>query len=229
MMNEINSHIIRLSEITKVYQDGKTHQNRVLRGIELAVGRGEFVAVRGASGSGKTTLLSILGTLLMPDSGSYLFERKEMNTTAVDHSVVRNRHIGFMFQDHRLLPQFTALENILLPVLAYRQKTDEEDAVYARQLMELTGVAGVATQYPVTLSGGEAARIALCRALIMKPLLLLADEPTGQLDADNSRKTALLLSEINQKLHTTIVMVTHSDQMASDAHRIVTLYEGLLA
>jgi ABC-type lipoprotein export system ATPase subunit len=228
-MDKTNLPIIRLSGITKFYSDGKTHQNRVLRGIELTVGRGEFVAVRGASGSGKTTLLSILGTLLMPDSGSYLFEGKEMNTTAVDHSVVRNRHIGFMFQDHRLLPQFTALENILLPVLAYRQKTDEEDAVYARQLMELTGVAGVVTQYPVTLSGGEAARIALCRALIMKPLLLLADEPTGQLDADNSRKTALLLSEINQKLHTTIVMVTHSDQMASDAHRIVTLNEGLLA
>jgi len=228
-MVETNSPIIRLSGITKFFQDGKIHQNRVLRGIELAVGRGEFVAVRGASGSGKTTLLSILGTLLMPDSGSYLFDGVEMNTMDVDHSVVRNRHIGFMFQDHRLLPQFTALENILLPVLAYRQKTDEEDTVYAHRLMELTGVEGIAVQYPVTLSGGEAARIALCRALIMKPLLLLADEPTGQLDAENSRKTALLLSEINQSLHTTIVMVTHSDEMATGAHRIITLKEGLLA
>ena len=228
-MNETYTQIIRLSEITKVYQDGNTHQNRVLQGIELSVGRGEFVAVRGASGSGKTTLLSILGTLLMPDSGSYLFDGKEMNMAGVDHSVVRNRYIGFMFQDHRLLPQFTALENILLPVLAYRKKTDDDDAVYARQLMELTGVSDLAGQYPATLSGGEAARITLCRALIMKPLLLLADEPTGQLDADNSRKIALLLSNINQSLLTSIVMVTHSDEMAAGAHRILTLKEGLLA
>ena len=227
-MDETNSLFIRLSGITKFYQDGITHQNRVLRGIELSVGKGEFVAVKGASGSGKSTLLSILGTLLMPDSGSYLFDGKEMNTSDVNHSVVRNRYIGFMFQDHRLLPQFTALENILLPVLAYRQKTNEEDTEYARQLMGLTGVSEVASRYPTTLSGGEAARIALCRALVMRPLLLLADEPTGQLDADNSRKIAQLLSDINRTLHTTIVMVTHSDEMASVAHRILTLKEGLL-
>jgi ABC-type lipoprotein export system ATPase subunit len=228
-MNDSNTLIIRLSGITKFYQDGKAHQNRVLRGIELSVGKGEFVAVRGASGSGKTTLLSILGTLLLPDTGSYLFDGKEMNAPGVDHSVVRNRYIGFMFQDYRLLPQFTALDNILLPVLAYRQKTNEEDTAYARQLMELTGVSEVADQYPHTLSGGEAARVALCRALLMRPLLLLADEPTGQLDAENSRKTALLLSDINQTLHTTIIMVTHSDEMASAAHRILTLKEGVLA
>ena len=227
-MNETNSPFIRLSGITKFFQDGIAHQNKVLRGIELSVGRGEFVAVKGASGSGKSTLLSILGTLLMPDSGSYLFEKKEINTPNVEHSVVRNRYIGFMFQDHRLLPQFTALENILLPVLVYRQKTDEEDTAYARRLMEITGVSEVSGRYPVTLSGGEAARIALCRSLIMKPLLLLADEPTGQLDADNSRKIALLLAEINQTLHTAIVMVTHSDEMASAAHRILTLKEGIL-
>ena len=227
-MNETDSRIIRLSGITKFYRDGQTHQNSVLRGIELSVARGEFVAIKGASGSGKTTLLSILGTLLVPDSGSYLFDGKEMNTTEIDHSMVRNRNIGFMFQDHRLLPQFTALENILLPVLAYRQKTDEEDTVYARQLMELAGVLEVADRYPVTLSGGEAARIALCRALIMRPLLLLADEPTGQLDADNSKKIALLLSKINQTLHTTIMMVTHSDEMASEAKRILTIKEGIL-
>jgi ABC-type lipoprotein export system ATPase subunit len=228
IMNETNTRIIRLSGITKLYQDGNTHQNRVLQGVELSVDRGEFLAVRGASGSGKTTLLSILGTLLMPDSGSYLFDGKEMNTASVDHSIVRNRYIGFMFQDHRLLPQFTALDNILLPVLAYRQKTDEAAMAYARQLMELTGVSDVTGQYPDTLSGGEAARIALCRALVMKPLLLLADEPTGQLDAENSRKIALLLADMNQTLHTTIIMVTHSDEMAACAHRILTLKEGLL-
>jgi ABC-type lipoprotein export system ATPase subunit len=136
MMNEKNSRIIGLSGITKYFRDGNAQQNKVLRGVEMSVGRSEFVAVRGASGSGKTTLLSILGTLLMPDSGSYLLDGQEMNAPGADHSVIRNRHIGFMFQDHRLLPQLTALENILLPVLAYRQKAADEETAYARRLME---------------------------------------------------------------------------------------------
>jgi len=227
-MNEINSLILQLSEITKYYPDGENNQNHVLRGVTMQVYKGEFVAVRGASGSGKTTLLSILGTLLMPDFGSYLFDGQETNKPDVDHSVIRNRSIGFMFQNHRLLPQLTAFENILLPVLACKQKAGDEATAYARRLMELTGVAGVARQYPDTLSGGEAARVALCRALLMRPLLLLADEPTGQLDADNSQKIARLLSEINQSLQTTIVMVTHSGEMASAAHRTYTLKDGIL-
>ncbi|MDR2149147.1 MAG: ABC transporter ATP-binding protein, partial [Tannerella sp.] len=214
-MSENNGQIIRLTGITKYYQDGQSNRNRVLRGVEMNVGKGEFVAVKGASGSGKTTLLSILGTLLMPDSGSYLLDGQELTTPGIDHSAIRNRHIGFMFQNHRLLPQFTALENILLPALAYRQQVSDEETQYARELMSLTGVSEVAGQYPDTLSGGEAGRVALCRALVMKPLLLLADEPTGQLDADNSLKIALLLSEINKTLQTTIVMVTHSTEMAA--------------
>ena len=227
-MSVNNTYILRLSGITKYYQDGEKSQNHVLRGIGMFVGKGEFVAVKGVSGSGKTTLLSILGTLLMPDAGSYLFDGQEMNAPGVDHSVIRNRHIGFMFQDHRLLPQLTALENILLPILAYRQKAGDEETGYARRLMELTGVSGLTGQYPKTLSGGESARIALCRALMMQPSLLLADEPTGQLDAGNAQKIALLLSEINKTLHTTIVMVTHSDEMVSVAHRIFTLKNGIL-
>ena len=228
-MNSENLPILRLSGISKFYQDGENKQNRVLRGVDLQVGKGEFVAVKGASGSGKTTLLSILGTLLMPDAGSYLFNGQEMNTPGVDHAVIRNRYIGFMFQDHRLLPQLTALENILLPVLAYRQKTSDQETADACRLMELTGVSDVAGQYPKTLSGGESARITLCRALLMQPLLLLADEPTGQLDAGNSNKIALLLSDINKTLHTTVVMVTHSEEMASVAHRVFTLNEGILS
>jgi ABC-type lipoprotein export system ATPase subunit len=133
-----------------------------------------------------------------------------------------------MFQNHRLLPQLSALENILLPVLAYQQKARDEEIAYACRLMELTGVKAIANQYPDTLSGGEAARVALCRALLMRPLLLLADEPTGQLDSGNSQKIVLLLSEINQSLQTTVIMVTHSDEMASAAHRVLTLKEGIL-
>lgn len=220
--------MIKLSNIQKSYQDGENRRNQVLRGIDLEVQKGEFTAVRGASGSGKTTLLSILGTLLQPDSGSYLLNGTEMTTSGLDHSRMRNLQIGFVFQDHRLMPQYTALENILLPVLAYKSQTDSANMEYARQLLELTHISSIAQQYPHTLSGGEACRVAVCRALIMKPLLLLADEPTGQLDAENARNIASLLSEINKNLHTTIIMVTHSEETSQFAHRILTLKEGVL-
>jgi len=220
--------LIRFSGIKKSFRDGENQLNNVLRGIELEIQKGEFVAIKGASGSGKTTLLSILGTLILPDGGSYLLDDAEITTPGVDLSSVRNKQIGFIFQDHRLMPQYTALENILLPVLAYSPKVTEAEMEYARQLMDLTRISGVAQQYPATLSGGEASRVAVCRALIRKPLLLLADEPTGQLDAENAWNIATLLSEINKSLQTTIVMVTHSDETSSVAHRILTLKEGVL-
>ncbi|MDH6303727.1 ABC-type lipoprotein export system ATPase subunit [Parabacteroides sp. PF5-5] len=220
--------MIQLTNIQKSYQDGENRVNHVLRGLDMSVGKGEFVAVKGVSGSGKTTLLSILGTLLVADEGSYLLDGVEMTTPGVDHSLVRNKQIGFVFQDHRLMPQYTALENILLPTLAYRSQASIEEVEYARHLLELTHITGVANQYPHTLSGGEASRVAVCRALIMKPLLLLADEPTGQLDAENARNIALLLSEINTHVRTTIIMVTHSEETSSAAHRILTLKNGVL-
>ena len=220
--------LIKLSNVVKFYPDGDKQLNHVLRHINMEVDKGEFIAIKGASGSGKTTLLSILGTLFLPDSGSYLLDGKEMTTPDTDHSLVRNKQIGFVFQDYRLMPQYTALENILLPTLAYNSKTSDEEVNYARHLLELTHISGVANQYPHTLSGGEASRVSVCRALIMKPLLLLADEPTGQLDAENAGNIASLLSEINKSLQATIVMVTHSDEIATVAHRILTLKEGVL-
>ena len=220
--------MIRLSGITKKYPDGENSFNHVLRGVNMNIETGDFVAIRGASGSGKTTLLSILGTLLLPDTGSYVLNGMEINTPGVDYSAVRNQKLGFVFQDHRLLPQLTALENILLPTLAFQNKADDSQVNYAMQLMELTGIASVAGQYPETLSGGEASRTALCRALIMKPLCILADEPTGQLDAENARNIALMLAKINKELRTTIVMVTHSDETATVANRILTLKDGVL-
>jgi ABC-type lipoprotein export system ATPase subunit len=221
--------MLQLTKITKKYSDGQNSFNQVLRGIDLNIEKGDFVAIKGASGSGKTTLLSILGTLLMPDEGSYLLDGVEMNRAGVDYSVVRNQKMGFVFQDHRLMPQLTALENILLPTLAFQNKTENKQVEYAKQLMELTGITSVAAQYPDTLSGGEASRTALCRALIMKPLLLLADEPTGQLDAENARNIALLLAKINKELGTTIVMVTHADETAAIAHRNCVLKDGSLS
>jgi ABC-type lipoprotein export system ATPase subunit len=220
--------MIQLSGIKKQYSDGLSGFNHVLRGVNMTIETGDFIAIKGASGSGKTTLLSILGTLLQADEGSYKLDNTEMNAHGVDYSAVRNQKIGFVFQDHRLMPQLTALENILLPTLALQNKATEAQINYAKQLMELTGITSIATQYPESLSGGEACRVALCRALIMKPLLVLADEPTGQLDAENARNVALLLAKVNKELGTTIVMVTHSDETANVANRIYTLAGGCL-
>lgn len=194
----------------------------------MNVDRGEFVAIKGDSGSGKTTLLSILGTLVQPDRGSYLLEGVEMVAPHTDHSSTRSVEIGFVFQDYRLLPQYTALENILLPTLASAGEATKGDVAYARELMGLANLFNISDQYPSTLSGGEASRVAICRALIRKPSLLLADEPTGQLDSKNARNVARLFSDINAQLETTIVMVTHSDEIASVAHRSLTLKGGNL-
>ena len=220
--------LIQLSNIVKTYPDGENKRNNVLRGISFDVQKGDFIAITGASGSGKTTLLSILGTLLFPDSGSYLLDGQEMFAQGVDLSVVRNRSIGFVFQEHRLIPQYTVLDNILLPVLARQSKAEKEQVDYAMQLMEITGITSVANQYPQTISGGEASRTALCRSLIMRPLLILADEPTGQLDAENSRNIVSLLSRVNKELGTTIVMVTHSDEVSAAANSILTIKNGVL-
>lgn len=220
--------MIALCDIEKSYRDGENRLNHVLRGVNLQIGRGDFVAVRGASGSGKTTLLSVLGTLLRPDKGRYFLDGMEITGDGVDLPEVRNRRIGFVFQDHRLLPQYTVAENILLPVLACASRSSAGDEAYARQLMELTHISRLAGQYPATLSGGEASRVAVCRALIRQPLLLLADEPTGQLDRENAGNIAALLSLVNRELGTTIVMVTHSDEVSSVAHRILTLNGGVV-
>jgi len=221
--------LLELSNIQKNFRDGENRINHVLRGVDLKVEAGDFVAIKGASGSGKTTLLSILGTLLAPDAGNYLLGGKEITTSTVDLAVVRNHQIGFVFQDHRLMPQYTALENILLPVLAHKNHTNSDEEEYAKKLLQITQIKGIANQYPHTLSGGEASRVAVCRALIMKPLILLADEPTGQLDRENALNIAALLSEVNQILNTTILMVTHSDETSAAAKRVLTLKEGKLS
>ena len=220
--------MIQLTDIQKSFQDGEGRLNHVLRDVDLDIHKGSFFAIKGPSGSGKTTLLSILGLLLQPDKGTYLFDGMNMSVSGTDHAYIRNKQIGFVFQDHRLMPQFTALENILLPTLAYSSQSSNEAIDYAHQLLNLTDISAVSNQYPHTLSGGEAARVALCRALIMKPLLLIADEPTGQLDSDNAKRIASLLATLNKSLGTTIVMATHSDQTAAAAHRVLFLKNGTL-
>ncbi len=219
--------LIRLTDIEKSFRDGQRGVRRVLQGVNLSLDQGELVSIRGVSGSGKTTLLSILGTTLKPDAGYYIFDGRDI-TTLADNSSLRSREIGFLFQDHRLMPQYTAWENILLPVLASASRSTVDDVAYARELMALLGIEHLTDQYPTTLSGGEASRVALCRALIRKPKLLLADEPTGQLDSENAHQVASLLEKINGRLHTTIVVVTHSEALAEVAHRRLILRDGVL-
>lgn len=219
---------IKLIRISKSYPDGENRRNEVLRGLNLELDAGDFVAVTGVSGSGKTTLLSILGLLTTPDEGNYIFDGEPLPLSENERAGLRNRKIGFVFQEHRLLPQYTALDNILIPTLAAQKRVETSQIAYARRLMEMTGIAALENKYPHTLSGGESGRTALCRALVMKPNLLLADEPTGQLDAATARNIAALLRQVNEELKTTVLIVTHSDETAAAAHTVRTLKNGIL-
>lgn len=219
--------LIKLNNIHKSFCDGQNQMRHVLQGITMNIERGEMVSICGVSGSGKTTLLSILGTILKADEGEYIFDGNKIEDIN-DLSRMRNQRIGFLFQDQRLMPQYTAWENIMLPLLATSAQTTAEEESYALQLMEMLGVESLKEQYPHTLSGGEASRVALCRALVRKPDLLLADEPTGQLDEGYSNQVAELLRMVNNELGTTVIVVTHSEQLAATANRRFTLKDGIL-
>ena len=219
-------HLIQLHQISLSYPDGVS-KTEVLRGLSLEVQQGETVAITGPSGSGKSTLLSIIGTLLRPDSGEYLFDGVAVgHLDDVARAQFRNRSIGFVFQDHRLLPQLTARENILLPVLANQQQTTKEQEERADHLMQTTGITVHAHKYPEQLSGGECQRVAICRALIMNPKLLLADEPTGLLDAANAERITDLLLSVNAFENCTLLMVTHAERVAQKAGKVYCLQNG---
>lgn len=217
--------MLQLNNITKRFQDGE-RERTVLDGLSLTVDDGAFIAITGESGAGKTTLLSIMATLLDADAGGYTIDGTPV--VSMDLSQVRNQQIGIVFQDHRLLPQFTAVQNVLLPVLAQQAECPKATYERALQLMEWMGIRALEKTPVGVLSGGEKTRVAICRALINNPKVLLADEPTGQLDSDNAHTIASLFQKVNSELHTTIVMVTHSDAMASVAHKVYRLENGKL-
>ena len=219
--------LLTLTQICKAWPDGE-RMLPVLEGLDLTLDKGEFIAVTGVSGSGKTTLLQILGTLVPPDAGSYRFDGTELTAPGVDLDAFRNRRLGFVFQDHRLLPYLSVRENILLPALAGQDAASGEQAARARELMDLTGISGLSERAAGSLSGGESARTALCRALLMQPDLLLADEPTGQLDRDNAARTATLLREVCSQLGTSVVLVTHDERTAAVADTIYRLEDKTL-
>lgn len=203
----------------------------VLDKLDLSVKEGDSIAVTGSSGSGKTTLMNIIGLLDKPDSGDLSFRGKSILAFTPDESALyRNRNIGFIFQDHLLLPHLTVEENIMLPLFAARISENEykEKRKYADLLMEETGITGLSGKYPFQISGGEAQRVTLVRALINKPSLLLADEPTGSLDAKNADLLGELLTSLNNETGTAMIVATHSSDLAAKMKVHLRLENGRL-
>lgn len=199
---------------------------QVLKGIDLTIDKGEIVAIVGPSGAGKTTLLQILGTLDRPDSGRLWIDGTETSQLAEQElAAFRNRRIGFVFQFHQLLPEFTALENVMLPALIARQKPAEAER-RAKELLQLLRLSDRTTHKPSALSGGEKQRVAVARALANHPAVILADEPSGSLDSRNRAELHALFFELRQKLGQTFVIVTHDEQLAADTDRVIHMVDG---
>lgn len=215
-------------DVRKCFRDGQKKDRKVLQGVNLTLEKGDFVAVMGVSGAGKSTLLRILGLMCEADEGEYFLKGERVSPTCENVLELRNRCIGFVFQDGRLLPHLTAWQNVLLPVLASRRVVDRDSEVWAEELMRMVGVEDVRGQFPDSLSGGERTRVALCRALVMRPDLLLADEPTGQLDEERAKEIGLLLRMLNEKVGTTIVVMTHDKSLSAMSRRCYRLEEGIL-
>jgi lipoprotein-releasing system ATP-binding protein len=201
----------------------------VLRGVTLSLYRGEALAVMGPSGSGKSTLLHILGTLDTPTSGTVRIEGADpFALSEPELAAFRNRRIGFIFQDHHLLPQCSVLENVLVPTLVSRATKPADTEQYARQLLDRVGLGARLDHRPAEISGGERQRVAVARALVLRPVLLLADEPTGNLDRKNAQGIGELLLELHRQENTILVVVTHSGDLAKLFPRRMEVNDGML-
>lgn len=210
--------------LTKIY--GNTENSRVvaLDHVDLSIEEGEFVAVMGRSGSGKSTLLHMLGAVDEPSEGEvFLGKQNVFQLKDRERTILRRRRIGFIFQNYNLVPEMTIAQNILLPLKMDRRKADE---TYMEQLLEKLGILERKDFYPGQLSGGQQQRVAIARALITKPAVILADEPTGNLDADTGDEVMALLKRMAREYHQTLVVVTHDKKVAQMANRIVRLKDG---
>src|SRR5258708_5770644 len=218
--------MIQAHGLTKTIDTG-THRVQILKGIDLEIPRGQFAAIMGPSGSGKSTLLGLLAGLDSPTTGHVILDGEDITSLSEDKMAqVRGRKIGFVFQSYHLIPTLTAEENVLLPMeLA---GLDEGGRKRARELLDRVGLAGRVDHYPVQLSGGEQQRVALARAFALRPPILLADEPTGNLDSATGSAVLELLLALNREQGTTMVLVTHEQSLAGSADRRIVLRDGLV-
>lgn len=215
--------ILRCDGVSKFY-GGKENQTTVLSGICLSVEKGEFVAVIGASGSGKSTLLHILGSVDKPSCGSVFVDGVDISSfSAKQAAIFRRRKVGIVYQFYNLIPTLTVRKNILMPLLLDKKKVNQE---YFEQIVTSLGIADKLEALPSQLSGGQQQRTAIARSLIYRPALLLADEPTGNLDKKNSKEIIDMLKLSNRNLNQTIVLITHDENVALQADRIVTIEDG---
>lgn len=218
--------MIDLNQILKKYYIGKPNELEILHGIDLKVHEGEFVSIVGASGSGKTTLMNIIGILDRPTEGGYILDGIDVGAARDSElSHIRNQKIGFVFQTYNLIARTSALKNVELPML-YGGKKRVERIKRAEELLQLVGMEERMNHSPDELSGGQKQRVAIARALSNDPAILLADEPTGALDSKTGRMIMDLFHELNKEKGITIVLITHSDELAEETDRVITLKDG---
>jgi putative ABC transport system ATP-binding protein len=216
--------ILQATGLTKTIDTG-THQVEILRGISLEITAGQIVAIMGPSGSGKSTLLGLLAGLDTPSSGRIVLDGVDITGLAEDElAVIRGRKVGFVFQSYQLISTLTAEENVLLPM----ELAGDNGAGRAEELLDAVGLLARRDHYPVQLSGGEQQRVALARAFALRPPILMADEPTGNLDSVNGRHVLDLMLELNRREHTTLLLVTHEQELAERADRRILLRDGLI-
>ena len=218
---------LQLKNISRGFTSAEASEPlQVLRNLSMEVARGESIAIVGPSGCGKSTLLNLIGTLDQPTNGTIAFDGRNLGELDADElAILRNREMGFIFQSHHLLPQCTVMENVLVPTLAHG-RTTEDDEERAHRLLDRVGLAARLAHRPGQLSGGERQRVAVVRALINQPQLLLADEPTGALDQATADHLGQLLVELNAEENVTLITVTHSEKLAAQMARTVELNDG---
>lgn len=216
----MSDRVVIARDLVKTYENGRT---RALDGVSLEVFAGEFVAICGPSGSGKSTLLNLIGALDRPDSGELWVAGEDLTRSRGDFAGFRARKVGFIFQLHNLIPSLTALENVLIPTLGLNGR---DAHARARELLERVGLADKAHRRPPELSGGERQRVAVARALVNNPELILADEPTGSLDSKTERAVLELLRGLQSERGVTLILVTHDPRVAQSADRVIELVDG---